>query len=225
MRNSFINKRFANDGVYNVTFYIIAANIIVYLLYVFNVSIKGVPIVNYLALTPIYVIKRLYLWQFITYMFVCPYPAITFCIVMLVMFSFGYALERQIGSLEFLTYYLSIGIFSAVCSFITYIIAGQLRTPIVSPWSVMLAVEFLFAMCNPYARVMFFFFIPMRAPIAVLVIFAMELIFGIAPIFGGRALNAVWLYAILGAWIYTSVRLRMRPLNFWKSLFTPQSRK
>ena len=103
MRNSFINKRFANDGVYNVTFYIIAANIIVYLLYVFNVSIKGVPIVNYLALTPLYVIKRLYLWQFITYMFVCPYPAITFCIVMLVMFSFGYALERQIGSLEFLT--------------------------------------------------------------------------------------------------------------------------
>lgn len=225
MRNSFINKRFANDGVYNVTFYIIAANIIVYLLFVFNVSIKGVPIVNYLALTPIYVIKRLYLWQFITYMFVCPYPSVfTFCIVMLVMFSFGYALERQIGSLEFLTYYLSIGIFSAICSFITYIIAGYIRTPIVSPWSVMLAVEFLFAMCNPYARVMFFFFIPMRAPIAVLVIFAMELIFGIAPIFGGRALNAVWLYAILGAWIYTSVRLRMRPLNFWKSLFTPPSR-
>ena len=224
MRNSFINKRFANDGVYNVTFYIIAANIIVYLLYVFNVSIKGVPIVNYLALTPLYVIKRLYLWQFITYMFVCPYPAITFCIVMLVMFSFGYALERQIGSLEFLTYYLSIGIFSAICSFITYIIAGYLRTPIASPWSVMLAVEFLFAMCNPYARVMFFFFIPMRAPIAVLVIFAMELIFGIAPIFGGRALNAVWLYAILGAWIYTSVRLRMRPLNFWMSIFKSSSR-
>ena len=224
MRNSFINKRFANDGVYNVTFYIIAANIIVYLLYVFNVSIKGVPIVNYLALTPIYVIKRLYLWQFITYMFVCPYPAITFCIVMLVMFSFGYALERQIGSLEFLTYYLSIGIFSAVCSFITYIIAGQLRTPIVSPWSVMLAVEFLFAMCNPYARVMFFFFIPMRAPIAVLVIFAMELIFGIAPIFGGRALNAVWLYAILGAWIYTSLRMRMKPFSFWMSIFKSSSR-
>ena len=224
MRNSFINKRFANDGVYNVTFYIIAANIIVYLLYVFNVSIKGVPIVNYLALTPIYVIKRLYLWQFITYMFVCPYPAITFCIVMLVMFSFGYALERQIGSLEFLTYYLSIGIFSAVCSFITYIIAGQLRTPIVSPWSVMLAVEFLFAMCNPYARVMFFFFIPMRAPIAVLVIFAMELVFGIAPIFGGRALNAVWLYAILGAWIYTSLRMRMKPFSFWMSIFKSSSR-
>ena len=224
MRNSFINKRFANDGVYNVTFYIIAANIIVYLLYVFNVSIKGVPIVNYLALTPIYVIKRLYLWQFITYMFVCPYPAITFCIVMLVMFSFGYALERQIGSLEFLTYYLSIGIFSAVCSFITYIIAGQLRTPIVSPWSVMLAVEFLFAMCNPYARVMFFFFIPMRAPIAVLVIFAIELIFGIAPIFGGRALNAVWLYAILGAWIYTSLRMRMKPFSFWMSIFKSSSR-
>ena len=57
MRNSFINKRFANDGVYNVTFYIIAANIIVYLLYVFNVSIKGVPIVNYLALTPLYVVN------------------------------------------------------------------------------------------------------------------------------------------------------------------------
>ena len=224
MRNSFINKRFANDGVYNVTFYIIAANIIVYLLYVFNVSIKGVPIVNYLALTPIYVIKRLYLWQFITYMFVCPYPAITFCIVMLVMFSFGYALERQIGSLEFLTYYLSIGIFSAICSFITYIIAGYIRTPIVSPWSVMLAVEFLFAMCNPYARVMFFFFIPMRAPIAVLVIFAMELIFGIAPIFGGRALNAVWLYAILGAWIYTSLRMRMKPFSFWMSIFKSSSR-
>lgn len=224
MRNSFINKRFANDGVYNVTFYIIAANIIVYLLYVFNVSIKGVPIVNYLALTPLYVIKRLYLWQFITYMFVCPYPAITFCIVMLVMFSFGYALERQIGSLEFLTYYLSIGIFSAICSFITYIIAGYLRTPIVSPWSVMLAVEFLFAMCNPYARVMFFFFIPMRAPIAVLVIFAMELIFGIAPIFGGRALNAVWLYAILGAWIYTSLRMRMKPFSFWMSIFKSSSR-
>ena len=224
MRNSFINKRFANDGVYNVTIYIIAANIIVYLLYVFNVSIKGVPIVNYLALTPLYVIKRLYLWQFITYMFVCPYPAITFCIVMLVMFSFGYALERQIGSLEFLTYYLSIGIFSAICSFITYIIAGYIRTPIVSPWSVMLAVEFLFAMCNPYARVMFFFFIPMRAPIAVLVIFAMELIFGIAPIFGGRALNAVWLYAILGAWIYTSLRMRMKPFSFWMSIFKSSSR-
>ena len=224
MRNSFINKRFANDGVYNVTIYIIAANIIVYLLFVFNVSIKGVPIVNYLALTPLYVIKRLYLWQFITYMFVCPYPAITFCIVMLVMFSFGYALERQIGSLEFLTYYLSIGIFSAICSFITYIIAGYIRTPIVSPWSVMLAVEFLFAMCNPYARVMFFFFIPMRAPIAVLVIFAMELIFGIAPIFGGRALNAVWLYAILGAWIYTSLRMRMKPFSFWMSIFKSSSR-
>lgn len=224
MKNSFINKRFANDGVYNVSVYLIVANILVYLLYAFKVSIKGVPIVNYLALTPIYVIKRFYLWQFITYMFVCPYQPFTFCLVMLVLFSFGYALERQIGSLEFLTYYLTVGVFSGICSFVTYLLAGAAGTPIVSPWSVMLAVEFLFAMCNPYSRVMFFFFIPMRAPIAVLVIFVMELVVGIAPMFGGRALNAVWLYALLGAWIYTSLRMRMKPFSFWMSIFKSSSR-
>lgn len=219
MKNSFINKRFENDSVYNVTLYIIALNIICYLLFVFNVSIKGVPIVNYLVLTPLYVIKHYYFWQFLTYMFVYPASPISFCLVMLILFSFGYALERQIGSLEFLTYYLTIGVFTGICSFFTYWIAGELITPIMSPWNIMLAIEFLFAMYNPYARVMFFFFIPMRAPIAVLIIFALEMMYSILPIFGGRALNAVWLYALLGAWIYTAVRMRMRPGHFWLSLF------
>jgi len=74
---------------------------------------------------------------------------------------------------------------------------------------------FLAAVLFPRARVLFFFFIPMRMPIAVMVFIVIELFDQIAGLNGGVA-HLVHLSSIAVAWLYCLVRFRVNPIQVWK---------
>lgn len=217
MKNTFLNKRFKNDSYYGLTSYLVMINALVYLLIRFNLTIKGLPLSHYLALTPIYITKRLYLWQFVTYMFTHVEFWHFFC-NMIVLICFGYRTERAIGSKEFLLYYMFTGIFSGLLTFVVWLISGKLGYSLIGASGVLFAIMFLYAMLYPYDRVLVFYFIPMRVPFAVLFVTALELVLVLSPRGGGNVAHATHLFGFVAAILYTSVRMRMKPFTFWKNL-------
>ena len=84
-------------------------------------------LVYYLALNVSLVLGRGMWWQFVTYMFV--HQGFRHILLnMLALFFFGVGVERAIGSKEFLLFYFTTGILSAVLSFILYYFTGSYRT-------------------------------------------------------------------------------------------------
>lgn len=219
MKNSFLNKRFKNDSYFGLTSYLVMINAIIYLLVRFNVAIKGLPLSYYLALTPYCITKKLYLWQFVSYMFTHVNFWHFFC-NMIVLLGFGYRLEKSIGSKEFLLYYMFTGIFSGLLTFCVWLISGKLGYSLIGASGCLFALMFLYAMLYPYDRVLMFYFIPMRVPFAVLFITALELFFVLSPQGGGNVAHATHLFGFVAAILYTSVRMRMKPFSFWFNLIT-----
>ena len=101
----------------NVVLYIIGINILVFLLQQFFPYLT-----TYLALNPV-LIYRGWLWQFVSYMFA--HGGISHLVFnMLALFIFGTQVERQIGSKEFLLYYMLTCILAGVFSFVVYWVTG-----------------------------------------------------------------------------------------------------
>jgi membrane associated rhomboid family serine protease len=97
---------------------LITANIAVFVLQFLSHNLLGSTFIDrYFGLVPIFVTDRLWLWQFVTYMFL---HANFFHIFfnMLTLFMFGNELERYWGTSRFLNYYLITGIGAGVCSWV-----------------------------------------------------------------------------------------------------------
>lgn len=220
MKNTFLNKRFKHDSYYGFTTYLVAINALVYLLITFRLGIGGRPLTYYLALTPSLIIKKLYLWQFVTYMFTHAGFWHFFC-NMIVLLGFGYRLERAIGSKEFLLYYMFTGIFSGLLTFLLWLLIGTPYYSLVGASGALFALMFLYAMIFPYDRVLMFYFIPMRVPFAVLFVTVLEIVFVLYPGTGrANVANMTHLFGFVAAFLYTSVRMRMNPFKFWWGLIT-----
>src|SRR5215470_3255472 len=101
----------------SVVFYLIGINVLIYL------AQRIFPYVTfYLSMIP-GLVKRGWIWQFVTYMFVHdPNPRGWTHILfnMLGLFIFGVQVERRMGSKEFISYYLITGALAGVISFGAY---------------------------------------------------------------------------------------------------------
>jgi membrane associated rhomboid family serine protease len=193
---------------YNVTFVLIALNIVVFILGQFwkvRLSIGSIPGTDlYLALIPQLVLKEGYVWQIFTYMFVHDgYWHILFN--MLVLFMFGVQLERRMGSSEFLLLYLVTGVG-------TGLVALAFGTSVVGASGALFGLLLAFATYFPDARVVIFFMIPVRAPIAVLIFVVLSLIFQFTGAFG-RISHLGHLAGIVLAYLYFLVRLGINPIR------------
>ena len=213
MKNNILNKRFRNDGYYYVSIFLVAISIVFYA--IGNIRVGSYTFNTYLAFTPYFITHKLYLWQFVTYMFVCPMGLWQFLFCMLMLLSFGVSLERQLGSKEFLLFYMFTGIFVSVFAYITCILAKSEFYSLASPYAIILGLEVLFAMLNPYAKVLVYFIIPIRITFLVLFLVALELIIIFLPATGGSWIEIVQLYSLVAAFAYAYFRLRMHPLRFW----------
>ena len=106
---------------YYAAFVLIGINVFVFLIN------RLVPrSLAYLAMNPVLVVQHHFYWQFVTYMFThANIGHILFN--MLGLFFFGVQIEKQIGSSEFLLYYLLTGILSGIFSFLVYLAGGRLN--------------------------------------------------------------------------------------------------
>lgn len=207
MRNTIINKRFRYTYT-NMTAILIGINFAVFCLTYFLF-----PRLTYtLAMVPSYVLYRHYYWQFVTYMFT--HGSISHLVFnMLSLYIFGSAVERRVGSREFLLYYLLTGTLSGIASYAMYYLANT-NVVLLGSSGAIYALLILFSVLYPRAVIYVFGIIPVQAPLLIILYFVIELFSGIMS-YDGVA-HMTHLFGLLFGLLYIVVRMRMNPLREWR---------
>jgi membrane associated rhomboid family serine protease len=168
MSDSSFLRRPIRYSFFNATLFLIAANVIVFLITYAAPSVRG-----YLWLRPAAVLQANAWWQLITYMF-CHASLGHLFWNMFALFMFGQQLERRMGSGEFLLFYLVSGIGAGLATMLVNNATGQGMVSVVGASGAIFAVLLAFAAFFPDTRILVFWILPMRAPIAVLVFAGIE---------------------------------------------------
>lgn len=212
MNNSVLNKKF-KYVYWNASQILVAVNIIVYILTtMINIKIRGISLFYWMSLIPVFV-KQGYVWQFVTYMFVHGDPMhIIFNMYALLMFGSG--LERAIGSREFLLYYFVTGIMGGVINYVVTLFTGNIYSVVLGASGAIYALMFLASVIFPENRVLLFFFIPMKMPVAVMVFMALEISSQVFGTTTGVA-HLIHLSSVAIGWVYCLVRFRVSPFKVW----------
>lgn len=168
--------------------------------------VHGLALNEILGLVPAFVKERLWLWQFVTYIFMHGHP-LHLLLNMLILWYFGAEIEMRLGEWGFLRYFLICGIGAGVFNFGVNVLfndVSRLSHPIIGAsgaiYGILAAYGILFG--NRYFLVFFLF--PMKAKYFVLVMAAMELIMGVEASasdnvahfahLGGMFVGAIYIY-------------------------------
>jgi membrane associated rhomboid family serine protease len=159
-------------------------------------------------------IGKLWLWQFVTYMFLHSVSSPWHLIFnMLVLWMFGSEVERAMGTRKFLSMYFTAGIFAGIfCCLFTP------DSPIIGASGAIFAVEIAFAMFFPNTTVIFYIF-PIKAKYLVMIFAGITVISCIMPASGSTAH-----FAHLGGLIYGFLFIRYEP-RFSSFLLSWQSQQ
>jgi membrane associated rhomboid family serine protease len=196
----------------NVVFIIIGLNILVYLAEMF---LKTLPVIPGLSMIPILVIKKGWIWQFITYMFVHDPRSLGHILFnMFALFIFGQQVERHMGSREFLLYYLLTGMLAGIFSFFAYVLTGRYMVTLMGASGAIFAIQLAFASLFPRSVVFLWGILPLRAPVMVLGFTALELVF-IFTNTGGNVAHSTHLAGFAFGWLYFMVRFGVNP---WRAM-------
>jgi len=128
-----------------------------------------------LALIPAQVVLGNEWWRLLTYMFA---HGGTWHLLLnkLALLMFGLPLEHGLGSSEYLLYYLVTGLLAGLATLAVNWFTGLAAIPVVGASGAIFAVLLGYATLYPETRILLFWFIPMRAPTAVLVFAGLELV-------------------------------------------------
>ena len=207
MRNTILNRKFPYS-YWNVTSIFIAINFIMFCLTGFLF-----PSLKYIfSLVPSYILYRHYYWQFLTYMFT--HATVShFIFNMLSLYIFGTAVERRIGSREFLLYYLLTGVLSGVASYAMFYMANT-NTVLLGASGAIYALLMLFSVLYPRSVIYVFGLIPVQAPLLIILYFIIELISGLSAHDG--VAHMTHLSGLVFGLLYIIIRMRMNPLREWR---------
>jgi membrane associated rhomboid family serine protease len=152
-------------------------------------------------LYPPFAIGKLWLWQFITYMFLHSiYDPWHIVINMLALWMFGSEVERAMGTKKFLTMYFTAGVFAGIfCCIFTP------NNPILGASGAIFAIEIAFAMFFPNTTVIFFIF-PMKAKYLIMIFVGITIFNCLMPA-GGNVAH----FAHLGGLLYGFLFVRYEP--------------
>lgn len=207
MRNTILNRKF-HYSYWNVTSIFIAINFIMFCLTGFLF-----PSLKYIfSLVPSYILYRHYYWQFLTYMFT--HATVShFIFNMLSLYIFGTAVERRVGSREFLLYYLLTGVLSGVASYAMFYVANT-NTVLLGASGAIYALLMLFSVLYPKSVIYVFGLIPVQAPLLIILYFIIELISGLTAHDG--VAHMTHLSGLVFGLLYIIIRMRMNPLREWR---------
>ena len=172
---------------------------------------------NYLALNAILVSRYHMYWQFLTYMFV--HGDFTHLLFnMLGLFFFGLAVERTIGSKEFLLMYLVSGTLCGIISFLVYLFSGSYMTFLVGASGAIYSLLLAYAVIFPRNRIYFWGVLPILAPLLVAIYAGMEIASQLLTLQHGVA-HMTHLAGFAVAWVYFIVRMGINPWKVWKDAY------
>ena len=208
IRNSPIRRPFGYT-FRNLSIWLIAINVLVFALK----FILGSGLDGYLAMTPVLVLYG-FVWQPFTYMFV--HANLTHLLVnMLGLLFFGTAVEKELGSKEFILYYLLTGFLAGAFTFAAYLFTGGADIPFLGASGAIFAVLLAFATLQPNAQVLIWGIIPMRAPTMVLGYTLIELFSQVFGLMNGVA-HLTHLAGFAFGWLYFLARFGVNP---WRRFF------
>ena len=123
-----------------VVFWIIGINVLLFILMHF-LGFRRLTFV--MSMIPGLVIRG-WIWTFVTYMFV--HGSISHILFnMFALYIFGSHVERQMGSREFLVFYLVTGALAGIFSFVIYFFTGQYNVWLMGASGAIFAVELAYA--------------------------------------------------------------------------------
>jgi membrane associated rhomboid family serine protease len=189
----------------NVAYILIGINVAVYIL---EQLFRG--IVPYLAMNPLLVLGRGWVWQFATYMFVHDPNSWSHLIFnMIALLVFGPPVERELGSKDFLLFYMLTGILAGVFSFLVYWALDYYTIFLMGASGALFALQLAYAVIFPNARLLLWGIIPMRAPVMVLGFTALELV--LMFVGGGNVAHGTHLAGFVFGWLYFVARYGVNP--------------
>ncbi len=191
---------------FNAALGIIIANVAVFLLTSLTRQLQ-----LYLALNPVLIVRELFLWQPLTYMFA--HGSIGhIAFNMLGVLFFGTQLERRMGSTEFLVYYLVSGVGAGLLSLGIFWITGSFNVLLVGASGAVYAVLLAFATFYPDATIYVFGILPVPAPLLVIGFTVIELF---SQLTGGRGNTAhiTHLAGFLVGFLWLTFRIGVNPIN------------
>ena len=208
-----LHKKFSYSFNY-VTLIIVAVNVAAFIL---TGSGRNANFQYIFGLQPILFVKAHYYWQLLTYMFM--HGSWSHLLGnMIGLLFFGVYIEKQLGSKEFLLFYLLCGILCGAASLAIYLAAGFYGVLLVGASGAVYAVLLLFAVIFPRATVFIMGIVPAPAPLLVAIyagIAVFEQVFGMNQ---GVA-HMTHLSGFAAAWIYCLVRYGVNPIKVWKNAF------
>ena len=148
-------------GIPNLMLYIVAGNVIVYLLMMFTQA-NDANALAFLTLNTSAVLKG-ELWRIITYVFVPTSSGIFWLLISLYFYYWiGSTLERQWGTAKFNLYYFSGMLLTVLGAVLASLITGNYYLTVAGTNYVNLSMFFAFAVLFPNAQVLLFFIIPVK---------------------------------------------------------------
>ncbi len=137
----------------------------------------GEYLYNWLALDPMLVTHGHYqYWRIFTYMFVHDHGNIMHILFnMLTLWMFGTPVAQEMGENRFWRFYLLSGLFAGLCSLLFYALTGN-NSVVIGASGAIFALMVAFARFFPASQILLFFFFPVSAKYAVLIIGAIELL-------------------------------------------------
>ena len=194
---------------FHASLYIIILNFVIFLITYFIPQLK-----YYLSLNVGLVIYRKMYWQFLTYMFIHQgFMHIFFN--MLGLLFFGFAIEKAIGSKEFLLFYFICGIASGLFSFVIYYFTGSYRIFLMGASGAIYAVLFAYGVCFPRSRLYVWGILPVPAPILVLAYAIIEVVEQFVS--SSNIAHMTHLFGFAAAWLYFLIRMGINPIKIWRN--------
>jgi membrane associated rhomboid family serine protease len=187
----------------NFSLYIIAANIAL-----FALTFLFPRLYDYLALNPVNVLRGM-VWQPFTYMFI--HENLSHLLFnMLGLLFFAPQVEQDMGSKEFLLYYLLTGFLAGLFSFGVYLLTGAFNVFLLGASGCVFAILLAFAVLFPSADIYVFGLLPVRAPILVAIYALIELV---DQVFGlqNSVAHLTHLSGLGFGWLYFLVRFGINP--------------
>lgn len=192
----------------NMTFIIIGVNLMVFMLTTMNRDLA-----TFLAMNPVLTVHRGFWWQPFTYMFAHSGTR-HLLFNMLGLFFFGTQVEREMGSYEFLLFYMVTGVLAGFLSLGIYWFTGTYMVFLLGASGAVFAVLLAFATFYPDATIFIFGIIPVRASVLVIGYTFIEIMSQIRG--GSNVAHMTHLAGFAFAYLYFVVRFRMSP---WERFF------
>lgn len=195
----------------NATLWLIAANFIVFFYFnffnVFNLNERA------FALNVAGFVYGKMFWQPVTYMFIhAGWSHIVFN--MLGLLFFGIAVEKSVGTKEFLLMYFLIGIFSGLFSVAFYFFTGNYFISLVGASGALYGILFVYAVIFPKSVVYIWGIIPVPSPLLVILYALIE--FFSQFVGGSNVAHYAHLAGFGFAFLYFVVRIGINPFKIWK---------